>query len=78
MTEALKKAGLPDIRFHDLRHSAASLMAARGVSQRTVMEILGHTQMATTNNVYTHVETATMRDATDRMADLFTGDKASS
>ena len=73
----LAAAGLPAIRFHDLRHSAASLLAARGFSQLTVMEILGHTQMATTNNVYTHVETATMREATDRMGDLFASDKAS-
>jgi len=38
----LKKAGLPDIQFHDLRHSAASLMLAQGVPLRVVMEVLGH------------------------------------
>ena len=59
----LAAAGLPAIRYHDLRHSAASLLAARGVSQRTVMEILGHTQMATTSNVYTHVTTDRLRKA---------------
>lgn len=74
----LKTADLPAIRFHDLRHSAASLLAARGVSQRTVMEILGHTQMATTSNVYTHITSDSMKEATDRMADLFAVDKASS
>ncbi len=73
----LETADLPAIRFHDLRHSAASLLAARGVSQRTVMEILGHTQMATTSNVYTHITSDSMREATDRMADLFASAKAS-
>lgn len=74
----LVTAGLPEIRFHDLRHSAASLLAARGVSQRVVMEILGHTQMSTTNNIYTHITTASMKDATDLLSDLFEADKASS
>ncbi len=74
----LKRAGLPELRFHDLRHSAASLLAARGVSQRTVMEILGHSQISTTMNIYTHIETDTIREATDRMADLFPEEKASS
>lgn len=74
----LEAAKLPPIRFHDLRHTAASLMAARGVPQRTVMEILGHTQAATTANIYTHIATDTMRDATDRLSDLFGADKRSS
>lgn len=41
----LTKAGLPDIRFHDLRHSAASLMLAQGVPLRVVMEVLGHSSI---------------------------------
>ncbi len=73
----LAAADLPAIRFHDLRHSAASLLAVRGVSQRVVMEILGHTQMATTSNVYTHITSDSMKEATDRMADLFEPRKAS-
>lgn len=77
-TAHLEAAGLPAIRFHDLRHSAASLLASRGVSQRVVMEILGHTQMSTTNNIYTHITTDSMKEATDRMADLFDADKLSS
>src|SRR6202043_3557317 len=36
----LSKAGLPDIRFHDLRHSAASLMLAQGIPQRSIQDIL--------------------------------------
>lgn len=74
----LGDAGLAPRRFHDLRHTTATLLAGRGVPQRTVMEILGHTQAATTANVYTHISTDTMREATDRLGDLFGLDNVSS
>lgn len=51
----LDKLGLPRMRFHDLRHTAASLMLAEGVSPRTVMEILGHRNLAVTLMIYGHV-----------------------
>jgi integrase len=64
----LDKAGLPaTMRFHDLRHSAATLLIAQGVHPRTVMEILGHSQIATTMNTYGHVLPETMSDAASRM-----------
>lgn len=51
-----KKAGLPDaIRFHDLRHSCASFLIAQGIHPRVVMEILGHSEIGTTMNIYGHV-----------------------
>jgi integrase len=59
--------GLPRIRFHDLRHSAASLMLAQGVPARVVMETLGHSQIATTLNIYSHVSTDLQREAADAM-----------
>jgi site-specific recombinase XerD len=53
---ALKKAGLPQpIRFHDLRHSRATLLIAQGVHPRVVMEILRYSQISTTMNTYAHV-----------------------
>ena len=51
----LKKAGLPDIRFHDLRHSAATLLLSAGVHPKVVQEILGHSQISMTLDVYSHV-----------------------
>lgn len=64
---ALKRAGLPRLRFHDLRHTAASLMLAQGVSARVVMETLGHSQISLTMNTYSHVVPALQREAADRM-----------
>jgi integrase len=64
---ALQRAGLPDIRFHDLRHTAASLLLAQGVHPRVIMETLGHSQFGTTMNLYSHVTAELQRDAADRM-----------
>ena len=52
---ALKAAGLPRFRFHDLRHTCATLLLAQGVAPRLIMEILGHSQIAVTMNLYAHV-----------------------
>jgi integrase len=51
----LEKAGLPDIRFHDLRHTAATLAIARGANIKQVSEMLGHSDVKTTLSIYTHV-----------------------
>ena len=52
----LERCGLPRMRFHDLRHSCATLLLARrDVSHRMVMELLGHSQIALTMNTYTQV-----------------------
>ena len=51
----LGAAGLPDIRFYDLRHSAGALLIDQGVHPRIVMETLGHSQISTTMNLYGHV-----------------------
>ena len=51
----LRKAGLPDVRFHDLRHTAATFLLAQGVDPRTIMETLGHSQISLTLNTYSHV-----------------------
>jgi integrase len=51
----LLNAGLDHRRFHDLRHSCATLLLAQDVAPRVVMEILGHSQISLTMNTYTHV-----------------------
>lgn len=52
----LKKHGLRKIRFHDLRHSCASLLYANGVSLKEIQEWLGHSDISTTSNIYTHLD----------------------
>jgi len=51
----LKKAELPDIRFHDLRHTCATLLLGRGVHVKLVQELLGHSTIAVTLDTYSHV-----------------------
>jgi integrase len=56
----LERAGLPRIRFHDLRHSAATLLLGLGIHPKVVSELLGHSQVGITLDLYSHV-TATMQ-----------------
>jgi integrase len=63
-------AGLRHVRLHDLRHTAASLMLAQGVSPRVVMEILGHSQISVTMNTYSHVTPTSSREAVARVEGL--------
>jgi len=63
-------AGLRRVRLHDLRHTAASLMLAQGVSPRVVIEILGHSQISVTMNTYSHVTPASLREAVARVEGL--------
>jgi integrase len=51
----LKKAGLPSIRFHDLRHTCATLLLSRNVNPKIVFEMLGHATIAITLDTYSHV-----------------------
>jgi integrase len=50
----LKRAGLPEIRFHDLRHTCATLLLGRGVHPKLVQELLGHATIAMTLDTYSH------------------------
>lgn len=52
----IKNNGLKKIRFHDLRHSCASLLYANGVSLKEIQEWLGHSDISTTSNIYTHLD----------------------
>ncbi|CAN5566183.1 hypothetical protein BH23CHL8_BH23CHL8_29440 [soil metagenome] len=65
--DMLKAAKLPRIPFHGLRHSAATAMLAAGVPLRTVADVLGHSTITTTADVYAAVVPALRRDAADAM-----------
>lgn len=66
----VERAGLGPIRFHDLRHAAATLMLASGTDLKVVSEVLGHSAIATTANVYAGVLDDLKADAADRLGRL--------
>jgi integrase len=65
-----RAAGLPVIRFHDLRHTSASLALAAGVAMKVVSDRLGHSTTAITADLYTHVVPVVAQDAADAIAAL--------
>ncbi|MGW3603298.1 site-specific integrase [Micromonospora sp. NPDC005161] len=65
--EIIRPAGLRQVRLHDLRHTAASVLLAQGVPARVVMEILGHSQISVTLNIYAHVAPEIAREAASRL-----------
>jgi integrase len=69
----LERAKLPDMRFHDLRHSAATLLLVKGVPERVVMEILGHSQLSQTMR-YSHVLPQLQQEAARKLDELLTGE----
>lgn len=66
---------LPDIRFHDLRHSAATLLLEKGIHPKIVSDMLGHSQVGITLNLYSHV-TPTMQKQADDAFDEVLGMRA--
>jgi integrase len=61
----LSRAGLPHVRFHDLRHTAATLMLGQGVHPKVASEMLGHSTIAITLDLYSHVTPTMQRGAAD-------------
>jgi integrase len=70
LCRALRKAGLPPLRFHDLRHMAGTLMHEAGVPLKRAQEILGHASERTTLAIYTHSMRRTHDDSADKIAIL--------
>ena len=63
----LRQAGLPRVRFHDLRHTAATLMLTAGVHPKIVSERLGHASVSITLDTYSHVLPSLQQEAAERM-----------
>ncbi len=67
----LKSAELPNIRFHDLRHSAATILLGMGVHPKIVQELLGHSNISMTMDIYSHVFPSMQQDAMDKLDKMF-------
>ena len=67
LPKLLEANGLRHIRFHDLRHSCASLMLANGVPMKQIQEWLGHSDFSTTTNIYAHLDYSSKLNSADAM-----------
>jgi len=67
----LNKANIPRVRFHDLRHSHATLLLAQGVHPKIVSERLGHSAVGITLDTYSHVLPAMQKEAAEKIDSLF-------
>ena len=69
----LKRAGLPKVRFHDLRHTFATVALQNGVDIKTVSGMLGHYSAGFTLDTYAHVTTQAQREAAKTMGSVLSG-----
>jgi integrase len=69
--ESLMNAGLPPMRFHDLRNIAATLLLAMWIHVKVVQELLGHSNILITLNTYSHVLPSLHEKAMDELSNLF-------
>ena len=75
----LARAGLPQIRFHDLRHTCATLLLVQGIQPKVVQELLGHSNVGITLDTYSHVLPSMGEAAAEAMENaLSTSNKTSS
>jgi integrase len=69
----LKSSELPNIRFHDLRHSAATILLSMGVHPNVVQDLLGHSNISITLDIYSHVVPSIQQEAMNKLDDPFGG-----
>ena len=69
----MKRAGLPELRFHDCRHTFCKIALSKGVDFKTLSSILGHYSVAFTLDVYGHVTDDMKRDAADKVSGVLKG-----
>ncbi|MBW1599734.1 tyrosine recombinase XerC [Streptomyces sp. JJ38] len=67
------RAGVRKVRFHDLRHTCASLLHEQGADARMIMEVLGHSSIRVTMDIYTFVRLDSQRSAFDKVGDALSG-----
>ena len=67
----IRKNNLKHIRFHELRHSCASIMLSNGVPMKQIQEWLGHTDFSTTANIYSHLDYKTKQNSAITISNVF-------
>lgn len=70
LTKLQNKADLPQCRFHDLRHLCASIMLRQGVNVKVAQERLGHKDISTTLNIYSHVLPSSAKEAAEKIGQM--------
>lgn len=73
----LKQHGLRHIRFHDLRHSCASLLLSQGIPMKQIQEWLGHSTFATTADIYSHLDFNSKLESAQAISDAFAAEPES-
>ena len=74
----LEEAGLPHMHFHDLRHSAATILLSMGVNMKVIQELLGHGDIAITLGLYSHLLPSMQKEIVDKWDDVFGNDDGES
>lgn len=75
LTRLLRQNGLRHIRLHDLRHSTASYLNKLGFTPKEIQVWLGHADISTTMNIYTHIDIGMKEGMAQRIDALFSGEK---
>jgi len=70
----LQEVGVPHMHFHDLRHSAATILLSMGVNMKVIQELLGHSDIAITLRLYSHLLPSMQQDASDKWEEKFGDD----
>ena len=71
LKRVLAKAGIPKVRFHDLRHTFATIALQNGVDIKTVSDMLGHFSAGFTIDTYAHVTTSAQKEAAETTGSIF-------
>ena len=67
----LQEAGISHMHFHDLRHSAATILLSMGVNMKIIQELLGHSDIAITLGLYSHLLPSMQQEVVDKWDDVF-------
>jgi integrase len=74
LRQIIKRAGLPPLRFHDLRHTTASILLSKGWTLKDIQEWLGHSDIGVTADIYTHIDISRKQSLAESLSNTFVCD----